>query len=142
MKTKVLDKLLQGMIDVGRTMHEAKKRRTDKIKVSLLHKTHHIRRDKLLAGSLVRHHMAAVIITDVCGMCDSEHNFVSEIKVWSHSPLKGIDTAQITGEVHGTGMYEFHSDLPLVLSHVQRHVATCPKCLIKNYNVQQDKEDK
>ena len=134
--TDSYDQILADMIAKGKTMGEAKQRRTKQTAISIMRKKHIIDRDKIMNGSLTRHHMAAVIITNVCEMCESEHEIVSEIKVWSHSPLPGTDTAQITAEVCGSQMYEFHRDIPLKLSRHRRSIAICPDCLTRDYDAQ------
>lgn len=122
----------------SKTLSESRKARGRKLKHRLLHKTIMIKRRKTLVGSLERHHIAAPIITQICGHCHEEQDIVGTMQVWSHSPLDGIDTAEITATIRAKGMYELHKDLPLVVYHTRETIAICAKCLMIDYAAQTD----
>ncbi|MCK5644188.1 MAG: hypothetical protein KAJ19_25540 [Gammaproteobacteria bacterium] len=122
----------------SKTLAESRKARGRKLKHRLLHRLIMTKRRTTIVGSLQRHHIAAPIITQVCGHCHEEQQIVGPMQVWSHSPLEGIDTAEITTTIRAKGMYELHKDIPLILYHTREAIAICAKCLMKDYAAQTD----
>lgn len=85
--------------------------------------------EKILAGTLVRNHVKAYVVTFICSKCKSSYDHVVKMEVWSLGKLDGEDRWRATSEIRGSGMYDFHNDLPIKIRHEGRVAARCARCL-------------
>jgi len=122
--------MLARMIKEGKkTMSEAKKSRVKKTKMGILRKSFDIQENKLLVGSLVRHHIQAHIKLQTCSKCRAEQKVVDFLHVWSQSPMESNSSNRMTSNILSRGMYDFHHDLPMTVHETKVEIPACAECV-------------
>ncbi len=131
MKTngKDIGDLLAKMIKEGKTLLESKKARTRKTAISIFKTKLNNKENKLIIGSLERHHIQAHIELQVCSKCHAEQRVVDFLHVWSKSPINSNSSTRMTTEILGRGMYDFHHDLPMTVAETKTLIPVCAECV-------------
>lgn len=122
---------LNDLFKEAMTMAESRQRRTRKTSHSLLNMKRrvHSEHEKILVGSLTRHHIQAHVQIITCSKCGDIYKHVDFLHVWSHSPVKSNSSQRMTTEILSKGMYELHRDLPIHIVETKCFVPICVECL-------------
>ncbi len=136
MTEPTLNQIFDRLVQESHTFAAARANRIVLTKRRILHTKLENKRREVIVGSLERHHRAALVVTQVCAECHGERDVVESIHVWSHSPLKGIDAAEITNTIRAKGTYDFNRDIPLCIHRTRTEIPVCADCLDKEYAAQ------
>ena len=136
MSTSELETKFDTLFKEGKAAHKKhisnRKGITAKTRNNIMNVKHQVNRalDKIAEGSMRRVALKAYISIDHCSECHREQSRVARMEVWSESTALGSHITRCTTLVLGTGMYEFHQDLPIVVQTTNNYIPRCADCLV------------
>lgn len=98
-------------------------------------------RFRTMEGAMVRDHIRAKIVTDICTRCGTETERVGELEIWSKAELRGSTFWQLAVTIRNRTLYEMNSSLPLRIVELNNFVPSCPDCIRKDAEKRKEKQN-